>query len=68
MIRVSAKDFQKLIALLKKDGQDGAQLTFRIEQTGLTITTMDKNNKEMLIELSDTDYPFMPRITRTETF
>lgn len=68
MIRITAKDFQKLIDLLKKEGQEGANLTFRIEQTSLTITTFDRNNKEIFIELSDTDYPFNPRITRTETF
>jgi hypothetical protein len=67
MIRVTAKDFERLLKVLKKEGQEGALLTFRIEQTSLFVTTFDKLNKEMTIRLSDTDYPFMPTITKTET-
>lgn len=69
MIRITNVDFQKLVKLLAKEGQEGATLTF---QTGvgtkLEVVTMDRQNKEMRIELSDVDYPFMPRITKTETF
>lgn len=43
-------------------------MTFNTDMTALQIKTLDKSQKEMLIELSDVDYTFMPRITRTETF
>lgn len=68
MIRITAQDFKKLIDFLKKEGQDGAYLAFREEQTTLSITTIDKQNREMIIQLSDVDYPFMPSVTKKETF
>lgn len=68
MIRVTNKDFQKLVKFLAKEGQDGAMLSFSVSHTSLIIKTVDRANKDMTIELSDTDYPFMPRITKTETF
>lgn len=68
MIRITDKDFKKLIDYLKKFGQDGANLKFEINGSSLNITTFDRSNKEMIIELSDTEYPFMPTVTRTETF
>ena len=67
MIRVTHSDFKKLLDFLKKEGQDGATLTFKEEGSALTITTFDRNNKQMVIELSDVDYNFMPRVTKTET-
>jgi len=70
MIRVSRVDFDKFIKLLNKESQDGAPLTFYTTANGasLCIKTVDKQNKDITIELSDIDYPFMPRVTRTETF
>lgn len=68
MIRISSVDFKKLIKLLEKEGQDGAHLAFKTNGSKLEISTMDRNNKELLIEVSDVDYPFMPTLTRTETF
>ncbi len=68
MIRITDADFQKLVKLLAKEAQQGAQLTFRIDGVALRISTIDRQNKEMIIELSDTNYPFMPRVTKVETF
>jgi hypothetical protein len=68
MITITHADFLKLIKLLEKEQQTGAHLKLRINQTTLEIITMDKSNKEMKVELSDKDYPFMPKITKTETF
>ena len=70
MTRVSRMDFDKFIKLLNKEGQDGAPLTFFVSTNGaaLCVRTTDRQNKEITIELSDIDYPFMPRVTRTETF
>lgn len=68
MIRITNDDFQKLVKLLAKEGQPGAYLTFKTELSSITIRTVDRQNKEMLIELSDTEYPFMPRVTKVETF
>lgn len=69
MIRVTAQDFKKLVDFLKTHGQDGAYLTFDTETVGafLIVKTVDKYNKEVKLEISDVDYPFMPRVTRTET-
>lgn len=68
MIRITDQDFQKLVKLLLKEAQQGASLTFKVDGVSLTVTTVDKSNKEMIIELSDLNYPFMPRLTKTETF
>jgi len=68
MTRVSRADFDKFIKLLNKEGQDGAPLTFYTSASALCVKTTDRHNKEITIELSDIDYPFMPRVTRTETF
>jgi hypothetical protein len=69
MIRITSKDFFKFVDLLKKEGMDGAELSFS-EGNGsaLQITTVDKTGKQMVVELSDTKYPFMPRVTKTDTF
>ncbi len=68
MIRVTNVDFQKLINLLKKEAMDGATLTFKETGRSLTVETVDRQGKNILIEISDTEYPFMPRMTKTETF
>ena len=69
MIRISHADFLKLIKLLAKDGQDDATLTFDTNGgTSLTIMAIDCQTKEIVVQISDVDYPFMPRVTKTETF
>lgn len=68
MIRVTSVDFHKLLKLLAKEGQEGATLTFRDQGNKLEITTVDRANKTMIVEISDSEYPFMPRLTKTETF
>ncbi len=67
MIRITYDDFKKLIKLLDKEGC-GAHLSFKEDHPSLQIKTIDRTGKEMMIELSDVDYPFMPRKTFTETF
>lgn len=70
MIRITRQDFDKLVTIVKKEGMDGASLAFWVSSTGanLGIRTLDRSNKEITITISDTEYPFMPTITRTETF
>lgn len=69
MIRITPQDFKKLNDFLRMHGQDGAYLSFDTGYSSavLVVKTVDKYNKEIRIELSDVDYPFMPRVTRTET-
>ncbi len=67
MIRISYADFQKMVKMLEKESQ-GGPLRVSTEGTVLKVQTLDRSGKEMMIELSDTEYPFMPRITKTETF
>lgn len=67
MTRVTSQDFAKLLEFLKKNQMDGAILTFREEGTKLVVTTIDVQAKEVRVELSDTQYPFKPTVTRTET-
>jgi hypothetical protein len=68
MIKITKQDFDKLVKLLAKDGQEGAPITFVWDHPCIRIKTMDRSNKEMIIEISDVEYPFMPRKTITETF
>lgn len=68
MTRISYEDFQKLIKLLAKEGQDGGILGFHEAQSHLEIIAVDRSNKEMKISLSDVQYPFKPTITKTESF
>lgn len=68
MIRITNDDFQKLVKLLAKESQQGAYLTFNIVNTHLEIRSLDRSNKEMVIEISDVEYPFMPKVTKTEVF
>lgn len=67
MIRITYADFLKLIKLLEKEGC-GAHLAFKTDGTCLEVKTLDRSSKELIIQISDSDYPFMPRVTRTETF
>jgi hypothetical protein len=70
MVKITRADFDKLVSLIKKEGMDGASLNVYagVTATSLLIKTVDRQNKDILIELSDEEYPFMPRVTRTETF
>jgi hypothetical protein len=56
-----------MLKLLEKEGC-GAHLNFKTVDTRLEVKTLDRTGKEMMIEISDVEYPFMPRITRTESF
>lgn len=69
MIRISEDDFKKLVAMITKVGMPGAVISFSITQQGvLSVKTVDRDGKDITIELTDTRWPMMPRITRTETF
>lgn len=68
LIRITDADFQKLKKVLEKEGQTGASLTFRISGTKLEIETFDRQNKSMIITLSDAEYTYLPTITKTESF
>ncbi len=67
MTRISYEDFKKLVKMLEKESQGGI-LTFKEQGSTLHVSAMDREGKEMLIELSDVQYPLFPRITRTESF
>ncbi len=67
MTRISYEDFKKLVKMLEKEGQ-GGPLTIREDGAALKVQTLDREGKEIMIELSDIQYPLFPRITRTETF
>lgn len=70
MVKITRADFDKLISLIRKEGMDGASLTFATNSTdsSLLIKTVDRSNKGIVINISDEAYPFMPTVTRTETF
>lgn len=67
MVRIDMKDLMKAIKLLEKEST-GGPVTFRDDGASLKIITTDRSGKEMTIELSDMNYPMMPRVTKTETF
>jgi hypothetical protein len=67
MVKITYTDFLKVVKLLEKESQGGI-LTIREDGAMLKIDTPDKVGKYMTIEISDTAYPFQPRITKTETF
>ncbi len=67
MVRITYDDFKKLVKLLEKEA-GGTHLTFKDTTAALTVSCTDRTNKEMVIEISDVSYPFMPRVTKTETF
>ena len=67
MIRVTDNDFKKMIKMLEKESQ-GGPITVRTDGSTLQISCLDRSGKDMVIELSDMNYPMMPRITKTETF
>jgi hypothetical protein len=68
MITITAVDFEKLISLLRKDAQQGAPLKFYIVGTRLMINTTDRQGRDLIVTLSDVEYPFMPTKNVTETF
>ncbi len=67
MTKVSYEDFKKLVKMLDKESQ-GGPLSFREDGATLRVSALDREGKEIIIELSDLQYPLFPRITRTETF
>lgn len=66
MINVTDADFKKVLKYLEREGQEGANKTFIINGSKLVIRTMDRTNRQMDIELSDSQYPYMPSVTKTE--
>lgn len=68
-VKVSWDDFKRFVEFLEKEGQPGAYIAFELGQNAaiLTIKTKDKVGDDITIELSDSDYPFKPRVIRTET-
>jgi hypothetical protein len=68
-IAISYVDFKKLVRLLEKEGQEGADISFCVLNASLMIYATDKSNKDITITLSGGgDCRMLPRITRTETF
>ncbi len=68
MIRITKQDFDKLVKFLAKEGQDGAVLSFRIEDVALIVKTVDKSGTEMVLTIKDEQYRRLPTVTKTETF
>lgn len=67
MIRIAPDDFKKLIKMLEKEGQ-GGPITLKEDGATLRVSCLDREGKDLIIEISDIQYPMLPRITRTETF
>ncbi len=67
MVRIDFKDLKKAMALLEKESVQGV-ISFTIDGIKLKIGTADKTGRDMVIELSDIQYPFQPKITKTEIF
>lgn len=68
MITISDADYNKLVKMLAQEGQAGANKTLSFSGSKVSFRTLDRSNKEIIIDLSDVQYPFMPVITRSETF
>jgi hypothetical protein len=66
-MRIEMKDLLKAVKLLEKEANGGA-ISIRIDGVTLQLITVDRSGKEMTIELSDLQYPMLPRVTKTETF
>jgi hypothetical protein len=67
MVRIKFEELLKAIELLKKDSQ-ASIVSIKDDGAVLKIGAPDKSGRDMVIELSDTNYPMMPKVTKTETF
>lgn len=67
MIRVDTKDLYRAMDLIRAQS-NGAPVTFKTDGASLKIQITDKQGKDMTLELSDVNYPMMPKVTKTETF
>lgn len=67
MVRVNFEELLKAVKLLEKDSICGP-ISISTDGVTLKMGSVDRSGKDMTIELSDLQYPFKPRITRTETF
>lgn len=67
MVRIKFDELLKAVKLLEKDSMCGT-ITIKEDGASLKFLTMDRTNREMSVEISDTNYPMMPRVTKTETF
>jgi hypothetical protein len=67
MTRISYDDFKKMVKLLEKETQ-GGPITIREDGACLKVSVLDREGRELMMEISDISYPFFPKVTRTETF
>lgn len=65
MIKVKLEDLVQAIKFLEKESLSGL-INVRENGAELRFATTDKANREIIIEVSDTGYPFYPRVTKTE--
>jgi hypothetical protein len=65
MIKVKLEDLVKAVKFLEQESLSGL---INVKENGaeLKLSSTDKSNREIVIELSDTSYPFYPRVTKTE--
>lgn len=68
MIRISSTDYMKMIKLIDREIQQGAPIIFKQDKSNLVVSFLDRTGKEITLLISDVDFPFMPTITKTETF
>lgn len=66
MIRIDPKDLARAIALLNKEA-NGGPISFKTDGVILKIGSVDRNGKDLVLELFDVSYPTIPRVTRTES-
>lgn len=67
MTRVTYDDFKKMFKKLEAETQ-GGPITVRSDGSVLKFSFLDRSGKDVVIELADMQYPFLPKITKTETF
>ncbi len=66
MIRCKLEDLIKVVELLKKESLSDF-ITIKEDLPVLKFTTTDRDHKDLILEISDTNYPRSPRVTRTES-
>lgn len=67
MVKIDLKELIKAVDILHTQSL-GGNVIIKEDGAMLKMISVDRNNKEMEIELSDTSYPFKPRIRKTDTF
>lgn len=66
MLRIDYKDLVKAMKVLERDSLQGP-IRIDIDGIVLKLSSMDKEHKDLTIELTDIEYGSMPRLTKTET-